>query len=346
MNTKHTRIRLLQLVAVIAALGALAVLLIGVLPRPAVSAPDAAAAPAATVVGSETCIECHGDVADQLKTSPHGLALMAAEAQGRGPQCEGCHGPGSLHAGDPSAETAAPLKAFAASNQGCVQCHDKQISGLQWKRSAHHREGVSCLACHGEAHNGIVPPAAPLAPTATPADAAEGVKTKTEPATAQPVAGTASAVVTEPAPFNHAAFTRAPSTEACLACHTNQRGTFALPSHHPVMEGRIGCADCHDPHRPLDERKLQRDTCVTCHTKQRGPHVYEHGAISAGRLTDGCLSCHEGHGSPNRKLEKLTGRGLCLQCHADRVNHAPGQNCASCHRAVHGSNSSRALFRE
>jgi DmsE family decaheme c-type cytochrome len=136
-----------------------------------------------------------------------------------------------------------------------------------------------------------------------------------------------------------------PSSQACLSCHSEQRAEFSLPSHHPVKEGRIECADCRDPHRPVTE-KIKLETCTKCHLQQRGPHIYEHGAISGNGLTDACLSCHVPHGSPNQRMLKLTNRGLCLQCHADRATHFPGRNCADCHQAVHGSNTSTLLFRE
>src|SRR5262245_38709490 len=35
----------------------------------------------------------------------------------------------------------------------------------------------------------------------------------------------------------------------CLQCHTDVRGQFNLPSHHPVPEGRLSCTECHSPHK-------------------------------------------------------------------------------------------------
>ena len=134
--------------------------------------------------------------------------------------------------------------------------------------------------------------------------------------------------------------------ELCLDCHKETRGEFALPTHHPVVaEGRIACADCHDPHRRLSlNPDAVKETCRRCHVEQRGPYVFEHGAISGG-LSEACLDCHRAHGSPNPRLRRLQGRGLCLSCHADRVTHFPGAaECIFCHEAIHGSNTSPRLF--
>jgi DmsE family decaheme c-type cytochrome len=253
------------------------------------------APPAATYVGTDTCVGCHQDVKDGLQKTLHGAAMLAEEAAGRGHLCEGCHGPGSRHADDPTTkDISAPLRANARNGTGCLSCHDKRLSPVRWKMSEHKRAEVACVDCHGQ---------------------------KDQP---------------------HADLTRRPTSDLCLSCHGDQRGLFALTSHHPVREGRIDCADCHDPHRPMG-REMNRDLCLPCHADRRGPFVFEHGAIS-GDLTDGCLDCHRPHGSPNARLLKLPGRGLCLQCHGNKVNHMVGTACWDCHAGIHGSNSSPLLF--
>src|SRR3989338_6603744 len=37
-----------------------------------------------------------------------------------------------------------------------------------------------------------------------------------------------------------------PST--CFECHLDKKAEFRLPNHHPVLEGKMSCADCHTPH--------------------------------------------------------------------------------------------------
>jgi len=143
----------------------------------------------------------------------------------------------------------------------------------------------------------------------------------------------------------HSNFASAPDSDVCIECHHEVKGLFRLNSHHPVLvehEQRIECSDCHDPHGRIKPRDVS-DICRSCHTPQHGPYRFEHGAIS-GRLMGSCVECHDPHGSPNADLLKFNSRGLCLQCHGDRVIHFPGPKCWDCHEAVHGSNSSPLLF--
>lgn len=142
----------------------------------------------------------------------------------------------------------------------------------------------------------------------------------------------------------HSLTSRLPDTDVCYTCHREQRATFELTSHHPVREGRIECYECHDTHRPQSHRD-RREVCVSCHGRQRGPFIFPHGAISGG-MTEACLDCHQAHGSPNRRLLKFAGRGVCLQCHADKAMHFVGKTCwtSGCHTAVHGSNRSPLLL--
>jgi len=277
-------------------------------------------APAAKFVGSETCLGCHDGIGDTFHKQNHGLAMIATEAKGQGYLCEGCHGAGSAHADDPSAETAKPLKMNAQNGTGCLSCHNTRLSPTKWQRSNHHRAGINCIQCHGQVLNTHIDPTAKVKQP--------GAKKGETMPNLQP----------------HGDIVRKPSADACLACHGNVRGESSLPYHHPIKEGRITCSDCHDVHRPMGE-EIQREVCITCHAEQHGPFRYSHGAIS-GKLNDGCTSCHRPHGSPNQHMLKFSNRGLCLQCHADRALHFPGRLCWDCHSAVHGSNSSPILFNE
>jgi predicted CXXCH cytochrome family protein len=146
----------------------------------------------------------------------------------------------------------------------------------------------------------------------------------------------------------------------CFACHLDVKGQFLLQHHHPVLEGRMSCLDCHDMHgndvRSSGGAMLlgNDETCFGCHTEMRGPFVFEHDA-----MRDGCSSCHTVHGSINDKL-LVAGQSItCLRCHWEpsfntssagigshaHGNHAigAGQDCVDCHVAVHGSNIWRSL---
>ena len=148
--------------------------------------------------------------------------------------------------------------------------------------------------------------------------------------------------------------------ETCFACHLDKRGEFALPHAHPVAHGDMSCSDCHDPHEgPATygggtQLASVTDTCLQCHSAQRGPFVFEHEASR-----EGCLVCHNPHGSVNAKMLKARNATLCLQCHFQNQS-APGRieiggrdhtsflqrgACwsAGCHEAVHGSHVNSSL---
>lgn len=145
------------------------------------------------------------------------------------------------------------------------------------------------------------------------------------------------------------------SPEACFACHLDLRGRFSLPYHHPIEDGKVTCTDCHDPHQgPAiksggTQMAAENETCLRCHPQQRGPFVFEHEASR-----EGCLTCHNPHGSVNQKLLTERNSNLCLKCHFQQP--VPGTDAvliggfphagrlrqgtcwsAGCHEAVHGS---------
>lgn len=147
--------------------------------------------------------------------------------------------------------------------------------------------------------------------------------------------------------------------EACLKCHITQHSQFQFPYHHPVLEGRMSCVDCHDPHGPHIFRpaggmvvRENREFCGRCHPSTARPFIFEHAAMA-----DGCQTCHQVHGAANRKLLTAPGPNLCLRCHAqvagpavasgnvfigavDHSAYISQGTCWSsgCHTAVHGSN--------
>jgi predicted CXXCH cytochrome family protein len=159
------------------------------------------------------------------------------------------------------------------------------------------------------------------------------------------------------------------SPEACFQCHLDKRGEFSLPNTHPVLAGKVSCVDCHNVHEgdavkgtgaSMDS---QNDTCTKCHSAQKGPFVYEHGAMK-----EGCVACHNPHGSVNQRMLVARDANLCLRCHleapsiagagqinANAVLHTPENHnsrlmqgtcwSAGCHEAPHGSNANNHVRR-
>jgi DmsE family decaheme c-type cytochrome len=143
----------------------------------------------------------------------------------------------------------------------------------------------------------------------------------------------------------------------CFSCHQETRSEMSGASRHPVLEGKMTCATCHDPHGTNSDHLLKAvDTdalCFQCHGEKTGPFLFEHGAA-----TEGCTTtCHKPHGSPFRALLAFQEPFLCLQCHTphgaagqatDSVS-VPGQpnalqhqramftRCTNCHSQLHGT---------
>jgi len=160
--------------------------------------------------------------------------------------------------------------------------------------------------------------------------------------------------------------------EMCGSCHQPIRAATFKPSHHPIIEGKVKCSDCHNPHGALTPSMIKQptinDQCYSCHADKRGPYVFNHPPVE-----ENCATCHNPHGSVHAKLLNESAPNLCQDCHdwsrhpgtlygaAGGFNCAPGDNsaacagktgqpnsavsnrlvtrsCLNCHNSIHGSN--------
>jgi DmsE family decaheme c-type cytochrome len=169
---------------------------------------------------------------------------------------------------------------------------------------------------------------------------------------------------------------KATQFEVCFQCHKEQRSRQNLPSRHAVIEGKIGCADCHNPHGSVGPRLMKRDsiveTCYQCHMEKRGPFVHNHQPVN-----EDCTNCHNPHGTVTESMLKVRPPFLCHQCHTPHGGFVPqllgaqifspattvgpvpctstscavgksttnltqARGCLNCHTQVHGSNNPSA----
>lgn len=139
---------------------------------------------------------------------------------------------------------------------------------------------------------------------------------------------------------------KASTADLCVSCHADVRGDLNKMSHHPVKEGRMDCASCHNTHGATPGLLIKptlNDTCLTCHAEKRGPFVWEHAPVR-----ESCANCHTPHGSNNRNLLTTKDSSLCLTCHSygghinlpryNRTSNPYGGGCVNCHITTHGSN--------
>jgi DmsE family decaheme c-type cytochrome len=143
--------------------------------------------------------------------------------------------------------------------------------------------------------------------------------------------------------------------ENCFSCHQNIRGKTMRTSHHPVREGRMDCASCHNPHDSSRPKMIKADwvtdACLSCHTEKRGPFLWEHAPVR-----ENCAHCHDPHGSNHDKMLVAKQPFLCQRCHLNTrhpgtlydgtntvggpsvSNRAVEHACKNCHQNVHGGN--------
>ena len=143
--------------------------------------------------------------------------------------------------------------------------------------------------------------------------------------------------------------------QTCFTCHSLQQAEFRKRSHMPLLEGKMTCVDCHNPHGSANPPLLQADSlnqvCYRCHAEKRGPFIWEHAPVR-----EDCLNCHRPHGSNYEFLLITASPFLCQQCHTNRghpndllttVNLPRGlkpdarimnRSCQNCHAQIHGSN--------
>ena len=144
--------------------------------------------------------------------------------------------------------------------------------------------------------------------------------------------------------------------DVCFTCHKEQRVQIIRPYRHPILEGKVVCSDCHNPHGSVAPVLMVRnsitETCYTCHMEKRGPFVRNHPPVQ-----DNCAYCHNPHGTTIPNLLKVRPPYLCQECHEPTQhrggipniagNSTRGSNqagiilargCVNCHTSIHGTN--------
>lgn len=142
--------------------------------------------------------------------------------------------------------------------------------------------------------------------------------------------------------------------EVCFSCHRDIKFDSNKQSHHPIIEGKVSCNDCHNPHGALSQGQLRANSknelCYHCHADKRGPFLWEHPPVE-----EDCGSCHSPHGSRHNNLLTSKVPNLCQDCHdwnrhpsttldsgsnfsGTASNRFVARSCLNCHGTIHGSN--------
>ena len=268
----------------------------------------------ATRVGTDTCVQCHGEVTSNFRHAFHAL---------QGVECEDCHGPGSLHvngSGDVTKIIRFSTRPPDAANGVCLSCHAQDENARHWSGGSHAANHLRCTDCH-EVH---------VRARRAANENRISFDTATRGAFVAAAVSPETNVILRP---------RSATNDACLKCHQTEGAQLSMPYHHPLREGKMSCVDCHDPHGGPAGNNLRtanvNELCLSCHAQYRGPFAYQHPPV-----TENCMNCHTAHGSPNTNLLNISEPALCLQCHAGHHNGASlplADRCTNCHGSIHGT---------
>lgn len=250
------------------------------------------------------------------------------KADARTPGCQSCHGENAAHRADPSKNS--PEVVFGAQS--------KRLSPVEKRNEA-------CLSCH---ESRVLP---------RPYWAGSQHQMR----------GLACTDCHEIHTPNPKVFNKLTQPEVCFGCHKTQRAQVHRFSRHPILEGKVTCSNCHNPHGSPGPTLLVKnsvnETCYMCHAEKRGPFLWEHAPV-----VDDCTNCHTPHGSNLTPLLKTRAPMLCQSCHtgdhgknlysganlpngnattiggrlplASQSPPAQGnaRSCLQCHSVIHGSN--------
>jgi DmsE family decaheme c-type cytochrome len=276
--------------------------------------------------GDAKCTLCHNDPQIlSIGQTRHGVT-----SDPRTPTCTSCHGESESHRSGPAA--AKPDRYFAKNSTtpadvrsgACLECHGGDRHLAFWESGRHKKNDVACNNCHQIHAAKAAPQLRKDNPSITP-------------------------FVTTSRQLQY---------ETCTACHKQIRSQLLKTSHHPILEGKLNCTNCHNPHGALSHAMIRDESvnqlCTSCHADKRGPFMQEHPPVE-----ENCLTCHNSHGSMHTKLLVDRPPTLCQSCH-DASRHpgtfysgnqgfdsgasgAPNtrliaRGCVNCHTSIHGSN--------
>lgn len=272
-------------------------------------------APEARMVGQATCVGCHALESTQFTHTIHALGMDAAlAADPAAATCEACHGPGSVHAQQPTqpgtiiAFTRNGGTPMELQTSACMGCHEGGPRN-HWLGSVHQRNDVTCSDCHN--------PMARLS--------AEGLQ-------AQHSINDTCATCHQDIRQQFDQRSHMPLGEgqmACVDCH-NPHGTI-YPTLLKTDTVNKTCYQCHAEKRGpfLFEHAPARESCLNCHT----PHGSNQHALLVAPVPMLCQQCHSHTRHPN---DLLTEQELATGASPDE--RLMGRGCLTCHAQVHGSN--------
>src|SRR5882672_3626909 len=108
-------------------------------------------------LGSNVCKVCHPNVWANFYKNPHFKSLASGKEPPGKTGCEGCHGPAKDHVeaggGRATIPNAFTLMSPTAVVDKCLDCHARDFSKANIRRSEHTLNEVPCTSCHSIHHS-------------------------------------------------------------------------------------------------------------------------------------------------------------------------------------------------
>lgn len=262
--------------------------------------------------GDAVCTRCH-DQSEEYPVLSIGKTRHGTRADNRTPTCTSCHGTSETHVNKPEGAKERPKPDRVFSKSSVTPVEDRD---------------QACLHCH------------------------QGNKRMHWAASAHANRDVGCTSCHQVHVSHDKVRDKLTQAEVCFACHKEHRTQVNRPFRHPIIEGKVACSDCHNPHGAAGPVMMVRDsindTCYTCHMEKRGPFVRNHQPVN-----ENCAICHNPHGTINPNLLKTRSPFLCQQCHEPSGHRGTIPNltggglnrtvilargCLNCHTNIHGTN--------
>jgi DmsE family decaheme c-type cytochrome len=268
----------------------------------------------ADYVGADTCKACHEDLYNSWAKTPHWKTTLDTKGGPSHQGCEGCHGPGAAHvAGGGDITKIFTFKNAAAKDisERCLTCHASGQQQMDFTRSEHSHNNVSCTDCHSPHH------------AAEP----QFLLVKAQPELCYTCHAQQKAQFEMP--FHHRVNE---GLVQCSDCH-NPHGTVSAKQVRTSAAQDAVCYTCHaDKRGPFvfEHEPVKVEGCETCHTPHGSPNVH---LLKVSNVNLLCLSCH------------TTSFANAPGAPSFHNQAAQYQACTLCHSQVHGSNVDHTLFK-
>ncbi len=282
-------------------------------PKTSTAPPSTPPAKDSDYVGAEACKVCHEDIYNSWEKTPHWRTTLDSKGGPSHQGCEACHGPGKAHAESGDKTKIFIFKNVSAeeSSKRCLTCHASGKEQMDFGRSVHNKNNVSCVDCHSPHH----------------AKVSEFMLVNKQPELCYSCHAQQKPQFAMP--FHHRVNE---GLVQCNDCH-NPHGTAQTNQLRTSATQDAVCFNCHaDKRGPFvfEHEPVKIEGCQSCHTPHGSPNMH---MLKVSNVNLLCLSCH------------TTSFANAPGAPSFHNQAAQYQACTLCHSQIHGSNFDHTFFK-